>query len=298
MIVSLSEFVCCFVVRLCQMAQFLATRLATTTTRHRTATQRWTNRIYRINHTISSAHRPIHSATIKMSSTQTTTAAPTPPVGTPPAVKPIYNPGLPRYATPRDMLTHMLSLTRDHDLIRNYVGVIEDMSMANLAIETELFPYDSLEFYSRYNLLLLDLDNNSNDKALHAKYYTPARGGGQGDYRIGIREKISNVIDAIDKFPNTKRAVITIPHTDHGSITADHTVTDEAKCLRELHFYLDGPATGRRKLGCTGIMRAQAASIFPKNIHFIGTMMQHIANELKVEVGTYTHHVTTLVNER
>lgn len=78
------------------------------------------------------------------------------------------------------------------------------------------------------------------------------------------------------------------------------TVTDEAKCLRELHFYLDDPASGPRRLSCTGTIRAQAASIFPKNIHdhFIGTMMQHIAQQLKVEVGTYTHQVTTLAEGR
>lgn len=233
-------------------------------------------------------------------STAAAAAASAPPasVGTPAAVKPLLNPGLPSFATPAAQLAHMLSLTAEHDLIRNYVGVVEDMSLAALTVETDLFPRDALEFYSKYNLLQLDLEKNARDKELHAKFYTPARGGGQGDYRLGIQEKMANVVAAIRAFPNTKRAVITIPHTVKGSRTADHTDTDEAKCLRELHFYLDGPAAGPRRLSCTGFMRAQAASIYPKNIHFIGSIMHHIANQLGVEVGTYTHCVTTLVDVR
>jgi len=145
---------------------------------------------------------------------------------------------------------------------------------------------------------------------LHAAFYTPARGGGQGDYRDGIAEKIANVVSCLRAFPHSKRAVLAIPHTRAGSITADHTNTDEAKCLRELHFHLDdGPdpadpddATAALppgpRLCCTGFMRAQAASIFPKNIHFIGTLMHQIARQLNVPVGSYTHIVTTLVNER
>ena len=31
-------------------------------------------------------------------------------------------------------------------------------------------------------------------------------------------------------------------------------------------------------------MRAQAASIFPKNIHYIGTLQQYIANKLSFKI--------------
>lgn len=157
---------------------------------------------------------------------------------------------------------------------------------------------DVLEFYSKYNLLLLDLEHSDRDKALHAKFYNAARGGGQGDYREGIQAKIANVVSCLRSFPNSKRAVLPVPHALRGSSTADHTDTDEAKCLRELHFHVDADRNGTPTLCCTGFMRAQAASIYPKNIHFIGSVMHHIAKQLQLPVGHYTHIVTTLVNER
>ena len=79
----------------------------------------------------------------------------------------------------------------------------------------------------------------------------------------------------------------------------DHSVDEAAKCLRELHFCLerrgvDAPVS----LHCTGFMRAQAAVIFPKNIHFIGTVMHDIARRLGVPTGTYTHFVTAMFGTR
>lgn len=139
---------------------------------------------------------------------------------------------------------------------------------AAYTVQTELFPVPALKFYSRFNLGLFDPENNAQDKKDQATYYNAARGGGQGDYREGLQQKISNVVSALTQFPHSKRAVLTIPCTTHTSVESDHTVTDWAKCLRELHFYLD--SNGR--LSCTGFMRAQAASIFPKNIHFIGKL--------------------------
>ena len=237
-----------------------------------------------------------------MPPTAPTAAAATPAAApTSPSAAPLLNPGLPTYPTPVAMLSHMLTLTSQHELVRNFIGVICDMSPEALVVETELFPRDALDFYSRYNLFLLDLEGSERDRALYKQFYTPARGGGQGDYRDGMPEKIANVVDALRKFPGTKRAVIPIPHTRAGSVSADHTNTDEAKCLRELHFHLDvDPSNPKapRRLCCTGLMRAQAASIFPKNIHFIGTIMHSIAKQINAPVGTYTHIVTTLVNER
>jgi len=197
------------------------------------------------------------------------------------------------------MYTHIRSLTRAHPVVRNYVGVVEQMGPEHLVVETDLFPKDALEFYSKYNLLQLDL-SNAHDAALHRKFYTPARGGGQGDYRMGVREKLSNVVSALRAFPASKRAVFPVPHSTKPSSQADHTDTDEAKCLRELHFYLEPPASdpSQLRLCCTGFMRAQAASIFPKNVHFIGSVMAHVARELNVAIGSYTHIVTTLVDER
>lgn len=168
----------------------------------------------------------------------------------------------------------VVACTAGKTLVRNYIGQIEDMSEASLTVETELFPADSLTFYTRYNLNTLDLSNPA-DAELHAKFYNPARGGGQGDYRVGIQEKIDNVVDCLTKFPASKRAVITVP-----SRSIDHTVDEDAKCLRELHFYLEpapasdacgagaaaaAPAGGSgaaapMRLSCTGMMRAQVSS--------------------------------------
>jgi hypothetical protein len=215
----------------------------------------------------------------------------------------LLNAGLASFSTPREMYAHIRSLTSRHAVVRNYVGVVECMSGNDLVVETDLFPRDALEFYSKYNLNHLDVANNARDAELHERFYTPARGGGQGDYRSGVAAKLANVVSALRSFPNSKRAVFPVPHSEKPSSTADHTDTDEAKCLRELHFYLEPIADSaanpqQRRLCCTGFMRAQAASIFPKNIHFIGTVMEYVARELNVPVGSYTHIVTTLVDER
>jgi len=194
--------------------------------------------------------------------------------------------------------------------VRNYVGVVCDVSPSSIVVETELFPREALEFYTRHNLLLCDPDHNPADAKLYDKYYNAARGGGQGDYRKDIQAKIDNVVDCLSNFPRSKRAVITIPsHT-----ALDHTVDEDAKCLRELHFFLeptddaspehpqgaeDKVQTNKGvKLHCTGIMRAQAAAIFPKNIHFIGSIMNLVADRLGVPVGCYTHMVTTFTSDR
>jgi thymidylate synthase len=161
-----------------------------------------------------------------------------------------------------------------------------------LFVETPLFPRESLTFYTRFNLGDID-KSKPDDVALLKKYYNAARGGGQGDYRVGIRQKIDNITDCLTRFPGSKRAVLAIPFTTLSSADVSHEQTDEAKCLRELHFYVEDG-----KLCCTGFMRAQAASIFPKNIHFIGTILNDIAEKLKVPPGSYTHFVTTLVSDR
>jgi len=152
-----------------------------------------------------------------------------------------------------------------------------------------------LEFYTRLNLGLPITDEEK------VKFKSAARGGGQGDYREGIQKKIANVVDCLKRFPKSKRAVLTIPFSAYGSMNANHTNDDEAKCLRELHFYLENNIESKDSnqiLFCTGFMRAQAASIFPKNIHYIGSMMHEIGKQLNVSVGPYTHFVTILVNER
>ena len=61
----------------------------------------------------------------------------------------------------------------------------------------------------------------------------------------------------------------------------------------ELHLYLEDG-----QLKCTGILRMQNASIFPKNIHFFATLIDHVATELGTPVGEYTHWITNLCHDR
>jgi thymidylate synthase len=119
------------------------------------------------------------------------------------------------------------------------------------------------------------------------------RGGAQGDYRDGMEGKINNVIDCLKTEPLSKRGVIPIPYSTVGSQTIDWKDQGQNKCCRELHFYLEDG-----KLKCTGIVRMQNANIFVKNIHFFSTLIDHVAKELNVPVGEYTHWITNLCHDR
>ena len=174
----------------------------------------------------------------------------------------------------------MMELTHS-GIVRNFH---QDISMANYVVETDLFTGPTLEAYSAWNL---GKEVMADQKAL----FSELKGGSQGDYREKISEKISNVIDCLTKFPKSKRAVITIPNNS----TPAHQTDDDAKCMREIHFYLD-----EGKLCGTVLFRAQAAIIFPKNIHFIGSMMTEIAHGLpeKPPLGSLHYLATTLVHDR
>lgn len=72
-----------------------------------------------------------------------TPAAPVAPVtgaSGPSPTSSLVNGGLASFPSPRHMLAHMLDLTSRFALIRNYVGVVEDMSEEAIVVETELFP--------------------------------------------------------------------------------------------------------------------------------------------------------------
>lgn len=61
---------------------------------------------------------------------------------------------LPRFKTAADMYAHMRGLTASGGggefTVRNYLGVIEDLSSPEAAlVETELFPRGALEFYTK-----------------------------------------------------------------------------------------------------------------------------------------------------
>jgi len=172
-------------------------------------------------------------------------------------------------------------------VVHNFVGVINDFSVEASLVETELFPRGALEFYTKKNMGW-DFTQEENDT-----WYLAERGGEQGDYRDGMPEKIANVIDCLQNEPLSKRAVIPIPFSSEGSKTVDWKLQGQNKCCRELHLYLEDG-----KLKCTGIVRMQNANIFVKNIHFFATLVNHVASELGVQVGEYTHWISHLCHDR
>jgi thymidylate synthase len=108
-----------------------------------------------------------------------------------------------------------------------------------------------------------------------------------------MQAKIANVIDCLKTEPLSKRAIIPIPFATEGSETVNWNDQGQTKCCRELHFYLEDD-----KLKCTGIVRMQNANIFVKNIHFFSVLIDHIAKELNVPVGEYTHFITNVCHDR
>jgi thymidylate synthase len=124
------------------------------------------------------------------------------------------------------------------------------------------------------------------------KFMNTNRGGAQGDYRDGMTAKIANVIDCLTNFPQSKRALITVCNQP----MPNHSSDVDAKCVRELQLYLDDDG----KLSGTVFLRAQAAFLFPKNIHMIGSIMNEIAQQLpnKPGLGTLFYLTGILVSDR
>ena len=166
--------------------------------------------------------------------------------------------------------------------IRNFY---QQLDMTDFTVVTKLFPTGALIAYSDWNM----------GKSLtedQKQYMTDLRGGNQGNYREGMPQKLDNVVDCLTKFPKSKRAVITISNNP----LSLHNSDDDAKCLRELHLYIGDD----NNLNATILMRAQAASLFPKNIYFIGSIMEEVADRLpqKPTLGIVFYLTTILVSDR
>mmetsp|Transcript_5608 Transcript_5608/g.7684 ORF Transcript_5608/g.7684 Transcript_5608/m.7684 type:complete len:237 (-) Transcript_5608:289-999(-) len=199
------------------------------------------------------------------------------------------NDGFPRFTTAKEMYSHLRSITKPGGefVVRNFVGVIEDISPSSSLVETDLFPRGALEYYTKKNMGW-DYSKEELDQ-----WQLAERGGAQGDYRDGMQKKIANVVDCLKSEPLSKRAVIPIPFNSEGSESANWKDQGQNKCCRELHLYLEDG-----KLKCTGIVRMQNANIFVKNIHFFATLLDYVAKELDVELGEYTHWITNLCHDR
>lgn len=165
---------------------------------------------------------------------------------------------------------------------RNWV---QQLDMSDFLVETQLFPREVLETYSAWNL-------GKTLSTEQLQFFSSERGGGQGDYREGMRQKIENVIDCLTQYPQSKRALIVVANNP----CPHHSHDDSAKCMRELQLYYDDQG----KLSGTVFFRAQAALIFPKNIHFIGSLMQEVATALpdQPQLGTLFYLTTLLVSDR
>ncbi|CAK8987512.1 unnamed protein product [Durusdinium trenchii] len=199
------------------------------------------------------------------------------------------NSAYPHFKNAGELYSHIRSITAEAGdyTVRNFVGVIEDISVKSSVVETELFPLGALEFYTKKNM------GWEYTQEEYDQWFMPERGGDQGDYRDGMQEKIANVIACLKAEPRSKRAIIPIPFPSEGSKTVDWTNQGQTKCCRELHLYIEDGC-----LKCTGILRMQNASIFPKNIHFFATLLEHVGQQLQVPVGEYTHWITNLCHDR
>jgi hypothetical protein len=201
------------------------------------------------------------------------------------------NVGFAQFPTAKELHQRLIDLTTagggGEFVVRNFVGVIQDIRVEASTVETDLFPKGALDYYTKKNM---GWDYTQDD---YDMWQLPERGGDQGDYREGMPAKIQNVIDCLQTEPLSKRAVIPIPFNTQGSATVNWNDQGQSKCCRELHFYLEDG-----KLKCTGIVRMQNANIFVKNIHFFATLIDHVAKELKVPVGEYTHFITNVCLDR
>ena len=178
----------------------------------------------------------------------------------------------------REAYELMCEATAGQTPVRNFSLTIE---LDPWLVETDLFPQEALEVYSAWNL------EQEISEPMREKYFSAHRGGSQGDYRDGMQAKMDNVIDCLTHFPHSKRATITIPNESSPS----HTDDAAAKCMREIHFQLAGD-----QLNATVLFRAQAAEIFPKNIHFIGEMVLYIAQRLpELSQPGQLHYLTTIL---
>lgn len=181
----------------------------------------------------------------------------------------------------RSAWQYMTEISKDVS-VRNFV---QSLDMSDYLVETDVFPEEVLVAYSAYNM-------ERELTAAQMKFMNSNRGGAQGDYRDGMAAKIANAIDCLTNFPQSKRALITVCNEP----MPDHSSDSDAKCVRELQLYLDDNGM----LSGTVFLRAQAAFLFPKNVHMIGSIMTEIAQRLphKPALGTLFYLAGVLVSDR
>ena len=181
----------------------------------------------------------------------------------------------------RSAWQHMTEVSKDAS-VRNFT---QSLDRSYDLLETDVFPEEVLIAYSAYNM-------EQELTAEQREFMNANRGGAQGDYREGMATKIANIVDCLTNFPQSKRALITVCNEPMPNDSSD----SDAKCVRELQLYLDDDG----KLSGTVFLRTQAAFLFPKNIHMIGSIMSEIARQLpgKPALGTLFYLAGILVSDR
>lgn len=98
-------------------------------------------------------------------------------------------------------------------------------------------------------------------------------------------DQAAQVIDTLKRDPYSRRAVINFNVPDPGRFE-----TEDEICTIALVFELRGG-----KLDCTGIMRSNDVWLgTPYDVVFFTELQKHIANELGVAYGKYTHFAVSL----
>lgn len=98
-------------------------------------------------------------------------------------------------------------------------------------------------------------------------------------------DQVAQVIDTLERDPYSRRAVI-----DFNVPDPERLETRDGICAIALVFELRGG-----KLDCTGIMRSNDVWLgTPYDVVFFTELQKHIANELGVGYGKYTHFTVSL----
>jgi hypothetical protein len=111
----------------------------------------------------------------------TTTEPPAPAIKCAPSNN--LNVGYPHFATASEMYDYLREISKPGGkeyVVRNFVGVIEDISVAASTVETELFPKGALDYYTKKNM---GWDYTQEE---YDTWQMAERGGAQGDYRDGV----------------------------------------------------------------------------------------------------------------
>ena len=90
----------------------------------------------------------------------------------------------PQFDTTSDMYDYLHDTTQEGGagefVLRNFVGVIRDISVEASTVQTELFPKGALDYYTKKNM------GWDYTKEEYGQWRLPERGGEQGDYREGV----------------------------------------------------------------------------------------------------------------